>query len=155
MTIFSCLRSETPQSVRSSPHIYILQEQGDAVIPPGTGFPFYHPVQLAGLWWSYLNLPPCRSWDPFVWSVKLLLAFTSTVIAGFSLLKIHDQDLYLLDMYVFRNGASSSMKEGSVFLCRFYICCTIVSAWVLCSAGSAISRGEHLLHTPKWDRHKT
>jgi hypothetical protein len=46
-------------------------------------------------------------------SDKLLLAFASTVIPGFSLLKIHDQDFYsLLDMCEFRNGASSSMKEG-------------------------------------------
>jgi hypothetical protein len=64
-------------------------------------------------------------------SVKLLLAFASTVIPGFSLLEIHDQDFYsLLDMYVFQNGASSSMKERSVFLCRHYVCCTIVSAQV-------------------------
>jgi hypothetical protein len=35
-----------------------------------------------------------------------------------------------LDMHVFRNGASSSTKEGSVFLCRRYVCCTTVSAWV-------------------------
>jgi hypothetical protein len=35
-------------------------------------------------------------------SVKLMLAFSSTVIPGFSLLEIHDQDFYsLLDMYVF------------------------------------------------------
>jgi hypothetical protein len=48
-------------------------------------------------------------------SVKLLLAFASTVIPGFSLLQIHDQDICsLLDMYVFRNGAYSSTKEGSV-----------------------------------------
>jgi hypothetical protein len=33
-------------------------------------------------------------------------------------------------MYVFRNGASSSTKEGSVFLCRRYVCCTAVSARV-------------------------
>jgi hypothetical protein len=52
-------------------------------------------------------------------SVKFLLAFASTVIPGFSLLEIHDQDFYsLLDMDVFQNGASSSTKEGSVFLCR-------------------------------------
>jgi hypothetical protein len=39
-------------------------------------------------------------------SVKLLLVFASTVIPGFSLLEIHDRDLYsILDMYVFRNGA--------------------------------------------------
>jgi hypothetical protein len=63
--------------------------------------------------------------------VKLLLAFASTVIPGFSLLEIHDQDSYsLLDMFVFRNGASSSTKEGSVFLCRRYACCTAVSARV-------------------------
>jgi hypothetical protein len=38
-------------------------------------------------------------------SVKLQLAFASTVIHGFSLLKIHDQDLYsLLDLYMFLNG---------------------------------------------------
>jgi hypothetical protein len=52
-------------------------------------------------------------------SVKLLLAFANTLIPCFSFLEIHDQDFYsLLDMYVFRNGASSSTKE-SVFLCRF------------------------------------
>jgi hypothetical protein len=46
-------------------------------------------------------------------SVKLLLAFASTVIPGFNLLKIHEQDFYsLLDVLVFRNGASSSTKEG-------------------------------------------
>jgi hypothetical protein len=45
-----------------------------------------------------------------------------TVIPGFSLLEIHDQDFCsLLDMYVFRNGASCSTKEGSVFLCRPYV----------------------------------
>jgi hypothetical protein len=60
--------------------------------------------------------------------VKLLLAFASTVIHGFSFLWIHDQNFYsLLDMYVFRNGASSP-TEWSVFLCRIYVCCVAVSA---------------------------
>jgi hypothetical protein len=46
----------------------------------------------------------------------LLLALASTVIPGFSLLEIHDQDFFsLLDMYVFRNGASS-LKRGGVGL---------------------------------------
>jgi hypothetical protein len=41
------------------------------------------------------------------------MGFASTVIPGFSLLEIHEQDFYsLLDMYVFGNGASSSTKEG-------------------------------------------
>jgi hypothetical protein len=33
-------------------------------------------------------------------------------------------------MYMFRNGASSSTKEGPVFLCRRYVCYTTVSARV-------------------------
>jgi hypothetical protein len=53
-------------------------------------------------------------------SVKLLLGFAS------SLLKIHDLDLYsLLDMYLSRNGDSSSTTEVSVILCRGYVCCTV------------------------------
>jgi hypothetical protein len=48
--------------------------------------------------------------------VILLLAFASPVIPVFSLLEIHDKDFYsLLDMYVFRNMASSSTMEGSDF----------------------------------------
>jgi hypothetical protein len=64
-------------------------------------------------------------------SVKLVLAFASIVISGFNLLEIHDQHFYfLLDMHVFRFGTPSSTKEGSVFLCRRYVCCTVVSARV-------------------------
>jgi hypothetical protein len=49
--------------------------------------------------------------------VKLLLGFASTVISAFSLLETHNQEFYsLLDMYVFRNEALSSRKEGSVRL---------------------------------------
>jgi hypothetical protein len=48
-------------------------------------------------------------------SVKLLLAFASTVIPGFSLLVINDQDFYsLLEMYVFQNWAKSKPKSKSL-----------------------------------------
>jgi hypothetical protein len=64
-------------------------------------------------------------------SVKLLLAFGSIVTPGCSLLEFHNQGIYsYLDMYVFRNGESSSTKEGSVSLCSDYVCCTVVSARV-------------------------
>jgi hypothetical protein len=54
--------------------------------------------------------------------------FRQHSIPGFSLLEIRDQDFYsLLYMNVFRNGASSSMKEGSSRRC---VCCTVVSARV-------------------------
>jgi hypothetical protein len=63
--------------------------------------------------------------------VKFLLAFTSTVNPGFSLLEIHGQDISSpLDMCVFRNGAFSWTIEGSTFLCMRYVCCTVVSARV-------------------------
>jgi hypothetical protein len=60
---------------------------------------------------------------------RMAADLASTVIPGAGLTEIHDQEFYsLLDMYRFRNGASSSTKEGSVFLCRRYVCCTVVSA---------------------------
>jgi hypothetical protein len=64
-------------------------------------------------------------------SVKLLPGFDNTVIPGFSVLEFHDQDFYsFLNTYVFRNGASSSTKEGSTLLCRRCVCWTAVSARV-------------------------
>jgi hypothetical protein len=70
----------------------------------------------------------CYNGSLVTWIVVRLTALTQL---GFSLLGIHEQDFYSLpDMYEFRNGASSSTKEGSVFLCRRYVCCTAVSARV-------------------------
>jgi hypothetical protein len=40
------------------PSIYIPQEQGGQVIPPGTVFPFRSLLRLAGLRWRYYNPPP-------------------------------------------------------------------------------------------------
>jgi hypothetical protein len=49
-------------------------------------------------------------------SVKFLLALASSVIPDFSLLEIHDLDYCCpLVIYVFRNGASSSTREGRSF----------------------------------------
>jgi hypothetical protein len=58
MTIFYCLRFETPPTWRArSPYLY-PQEEGGPVIPPGTGFPFRRLLLLAGLRWRYSNPPP-------------------------------------------------------------------------------------------------
>jgi hypothetical protein len=43
------------------PRIYIPQEQGGPVKPPGTGFPFCHLLRLAGLRQRYSNPPPYGS----------------------------------------------------------------------------------------------
>jgi hypothetical protein len=49
MTKFYCLRFETPQLGGPRPRIFIPQEQGGPVIPPGTGFPFRRLLRLAEL----------------------------------------------------------------------------------------------------------
>jgi hypothetical protein len=48
ITRFYCLRFETPQPGGSGPRIYIPQEQSGPVIPPGTGSPILHRLQLQG-----------------------------------------------------------------------------------------------------------
>jgi hypothetical protein len=61
------LRSESRGTVSDSrlsqpggpgPRIYISQEQGGPVIPPGIGFSFRQLLQLAGLRWRYSISPP-------------------------------------------------------------------------------------------------
>jgi hypothetical protein len=47
-----------PQPGGPGPRIYIPQEQGGPVIPPGTGFPFRRLLRLAGLRWRYSIPPP-------------------------------------------------------------------------------------------------
>jgi hypothetical protein len=47
-----------PQPGEPGSRIYIPQEQGGPVIPPGTGFPFRRLLRLAGLRWRYSNPPP-------------------------------------------------------------------------------------------------
>jgi hypothetical protein len=46
MTTFSVSDSRLPQPGRPGPHIYIPQERGGPVIPPGTWFPF-RPLYIA------------------------------------------------------------------------------------------------------------
>jgi hypothetical protein len=55
---FSVLDSRLPQTGGPGPRIYIPQEQGGTVIPPGIVFPFRHLLRLAGLRWRYSNPPP-------------------------------------------------------------------------------------------------
>jgi hypothetical protein len=47
-----------PQPEGPGPRIYIPQEQGGPVIPPGTGLPFRLLLRLAWLRWKYCNPPP-------------------------------------------------------------------------------------------------
>jgi hypothetical protein len=51
-------RLRLPQPGGPGPRIYIPQEQGGPVIPPGTGFPFCRLLRLPGLRWRYSNPSP-------------------------------------------------------------------------------------------------
>jgi hypothetical protein len=55
-TLLSRLRLPKPGG--QGPLIYIPQEQGGPVIPPGSGFPFCRLLRLAGLRWRYSIPPP-------------------------------------------------------------------------------------------------
>jgi hypothetical protein len=52
--------SRLPQPGGPGPRVYIPQEQGDAVISPGIGFPFRRLLRLSGIRWRYSNPPPHR-----------------------------------------------------------------------------------------------
>jgi hypothetical protein len=63
MTIFPVSDSRCPQpSWRPGPHIYIPQEQGGPVIPPGTDFPCRCLLRLTVLRWRYSTPPPHGVW---------------------------------------------------------------------------------------------
>jgi hypothetical protein len=49
---------DSPQPEVPGPRIYMPQEQGGPVIPPGSGFPFRRLLRLAGLRWWYSTPPP-------------------------------------------------------------------------------------------------
>jgi hypothetical protein len=55
---FTVSDSRLPQPGGPGPRIYIPQEQGSPVIPPGTGFPFHRLLRLSGLRWRYSTTPP-------------------------------------------------------------------------------------------------
>jgi hypothetical protein len=55
---FTVSDSKIPQPGGPGLHIYIPQEQGGQVIPPGTGFRFIRLLRLAGRRWRYANPPP-------------------------------------------------------------------------------------------------
>jgi hypothetical protein len=57
---FTVSNSRLPQPGGPGPLVYISQEEGGPVIPPGTGFPFRRLLRLAGLRWRYSTPPPHR-----------------------------------------------------------------------------------------------
>jgi hypothetical protein len=60
-----------PQPGGPGSRIYIPQEQGGPLMPPGTGFPLRRLLRLAGLRWRYSNPPPTwRTRFPYLYTVQ-------------------------------------------------------------------------------------
>jgi hypothetical protein len=61
-----------PQPGGPGPCIYIPQEQGGPVKPPGTGFPFFRLFRLAWLRWRYYSNPPPQGSTPdWLWPTEV------------------------------------------------------------------------------------
>jgi hypothetical protein len=58
MTTFYCLRFDIHPTWSPGPRIYIPQEEGGPVIPPGTGFPFRRFHDSQGYGGGNSNPPP-------------------------------------------------------------------------------------------------
>jgi hypothetical protein len=111
--------SRLPQPGEPGPRIFIPQEQGDPVIPPGTGFPFRRLLRLTGLRWRCSNPPPhgdCRFW---------VLCYDrrsvdQSVLESSTHLGLTTRSLLLSDSCVFVDvGRSLWREDGSVL----YNCC--------------------------------
>jgi hypothetical protein len=148
MTIYECycltaLGAFTPLFIQIQVKVKVTlgPMKSSPILDPKLDFGYCQIVALLTMWGTLSDERTGVSFtSALTWSVgrsvKLLLAFATSVIPGFNFLEIHDQNFCsLLDIYVFRNGASFS-AEWSVFLCRRYTCFTVVSARVL----SALSR---------------
>jgi hypothetical protein len=55
---FTVSDSRLPQPGGPGPRIYIPQEQGSPVKPPGNGFPFRRLLRVSELRWRYSSPPP-------------------------------------------------------------------------------------------------
>jgi hypothetical protein len=134
MTIFYCLRFETPPTWRArSPYLY----------PPGTGWPGYTPrhwfpfrrlLRLAGLWWSYSNLPPHGTYVCLLYTKSESESYVTTDGQSASLswneapmwgLRQH---IYYCQLRVCRCGAVC-LTRGRV--CRLQLLLTLASAVIL------------------------
>jgi hypothetical protein len=79
-TLVSHLRLPEPRGPGS--RIYIPQEHGGPVIPPGTGFPFRRPLRLTGLRWRYCNPPPQGNNPDLCWTEWVLSHFCPQYFAS-------------------------------------------------------------------------
>jgi hypothetical protein len=58
VTIYYCLRFDTPQTLRARSSYLYPPGTGWPSYTPGTEFPFRWLLRLAGLRWEYSNPPP-------------------------------------------------------------------------------------------------
>jgi hypothetical protein len=89
---FTASDSRLHQPGGPRPRIYIPQEQGDPVIPPGIGLLFRHLLRFAGLRWRYSNPPQSQSQSQSYFATGGL---HQSVRLGAKPVEDHDQKFFL------------------------------------------------------------
>jgi hypothetical protein len=97
---------QDPQPGGPGPHIYIPQEQGGPVIPPGSGIPFCHLLRDTGLWWRCSTSPSHRI------DSDLILFCTTYIVSRWA----HRKHICCLAL--------------DILYCWLHICCGLVY-WVI------------------------
>jgi hypothetical protein len=121
--------SRLPQPGGPGPLIYIPQEQGGPVIPPGTGVPLHRLLGLAGLRWSYSNPPPHGRNDYSQSKLLYNLRFTSNqFVLSPSPLRITTREFFQLNPCGHSPYVTSPLTRGWVYLlwtclafCQVYV----------------------------------
>jgi hypothetical protein len=134
------LDSWLPQPRGPRPRIYIPQEQGGQVVPPGTGFPFRHLLRLAGLRWRYSTSPPHGFLQVKV-KVTLRLEVSQSVSLG-----VEPQSITLWQLRPCFCGAPS-LTSGRV--CLLYM--LLVLASVVFLGSESLGARDHILLSRIWD----
>jgi hypothetical protein len=114
---------ETHQPEGPGPCIYIPQEQGGPVIPPGTGFPFCRLLRLAGQRWRYSNPPP-NGVDMWI-KVKVMLRqmVSQYVLMSSSLWNLWPDVIFCLNVAVLSLwGSLSDERSGLSPVSHFHQC---------------------------------
>jgi hypothetical protein len=144
LTLLSYLR--LPQPGGPGFCIYIPQEQGGPVIPPGTGFPLRRLLRLAGLRWRYFNPPP-------TWRARcpVYIFFRNRMVQSkvkVTLRPTASQSVCLISFHCLTFSCCCSTLHVSAYMAIFKcVWCTISMSWRLVhsawrEAGSVLCKSQ-------------
>jgi hypothetical protein len=111
-----------PQPGGPGSRIYIPQEQGGPVIPPGTGFPLHRLLRLAGLRWKYSNPLLPGGTGPWIY-----IAFRNRMVKSKVKSMLKSKSLGI-------KGVPSEKLQFGIRKAKFFYVTIGGAAWEACSA---------------------